>query len=77
MDPLTKEILNKINPEQSEADFKPFTYQDLTQALTWVNEFVKQSAFKKIPEEKRQRQLKMQTILHEGAIRKWEQEHKQ
>ncbi len=77
MDPLTKEILNKINPEKSEADFKAFTYQDLTQALAWVNEFIKQSAFKKISEEKRQRQLKMQTILHAGAIRKWEKEHKQ
>lgn len=76
MDPMIKEILNKINPSENDANFNGFTYQDLAHALTWVNEFINQSSFKKISEEKREKQLKMQQILHQGAIRKWEQEHK-
>ena len=73
---MTKEILNKIKPSELSADFNGFTYQDLAHALEWVNEFIKESEKKDITEEKRKKQLLMQKILHEGAIRKWEAEHK-
>jgi len=75
MDPLTKQILNKIDYKDLTADFSDFSYDSLTHALEWVNEFIQQSNYMKISEEKREKQLKMQRILHEGAIRKWEKEH--
>lgn len=74
MDSLTKEVINRIDTNKADADFKDFSYDDLTRTLEWVNEFINSTNFMKIPEERRKQQLKIQEILHAGAIRKYQQE---
>jgi len=74
MDSLTKEVINRIDSNKADADFNGFSYDDLTRTLEWVNEFINSTNFMKIPEERRNQQLKIQEILHAGAIRKYQKE---